>query len=252
MCNKTGIAFAERTLTASIVVGREVVEVGAYDVNGSVRPHAESLAPGSYLGVDITDGPGVDRVLDAQHLIAQLGSDSADIVITTEMLEHVRDWHAVVSNLKGLLRPGGYLLVTTRSAGFPYHAWPYDFWRFELDDFRLIFGDLEILALEADTAAPGVFLFARRPVAYVQRTPGIALRSIVTGRRQARVTDAQIAWFRATSPPRFAVARMRDRLARASRTMHPRRYVRRRIIGPIWSVLPLRTRGRIKRAIGRD
>jgi SAM-dependent methyltransferase len=127
MCNKTGIAFAERTLTPSIVVGRDVIEVGAYDVNGSVRPYVESLAPSSYLGVDIAPGPRVDRVLDARELVGQLGGDSADIVITTEMLEHVRDWHTVVTNLKAVLRPGGYLLVTTRSAGFPYNAWPYDF-----------------------------------------------------------------------------------------------------------------------------
>ena len=231
MCNKTGIAFAERTLAPSIVIGRDVIEVGAYDVNGSVRPYVESLAPSSYLGVDIAPGPRVDRVLDAQELVAQLGGDSADIVITTEMLEHIRDWHTVVTNLKGILRPGGYLLVTTRSAGFPYHEWPGDFWRYEIDDFRLIFDDLEILALETDTDAPGVFLLARRPNAYTQRTPRLALYSMVTRRRQRRVTDAQIAWFRATWHVWFVV--------------------RWRIIDPVWMAIPAATQGHIKRAIGR-
>jgi SAM-dependent methyltransferase len=254
MCNKSGLAFTERTLTAPIVVGRDVIEVGAYDVNGSVRPYVESLAPSSYLGVDIAPGPKVDRVLDAQELVAQLGGNAADIVITTEMLEHVRDWHAVVTNLKGVLRPGGYMLVTTRSAGFPYHAWPYDFWRYELDDFRLIFEDLEILALESDTEAPGVFLFAKRPNAYAQRTPGLALYSIVTGRRQRRVTDAQLAWFRATSQIRSAPASVRARVRRAStaiRRLRFRRSVRRRIIGPVWMTIPATIRGHIKRTIRR-
>jgi SAM-dependent methyltransferase len=254
MCNTTGIAFAERMLTASIVIGRDVIEVGAYDVNGSVRPYVESLAPGSYLGVDITAGPRVDRILDAQELVSQLGGESADIVITTEMLEHVRDWHAVVTNLKGVLRPGGYLLVTTRSAGFPYHAWPYDFWRYEPEDFRLIFDDLEILALESDTDAPGVFLFARRPDTYSQRTPSLALESIVTGRRQRRVTDAQIAWFRVTSQARSAATRARGQVGQASMAtwrLQYRRYVQRRIVRPIWMAIPASIRGRIKRAIGR-
>ena len=100
-------------MTASMVEGRDVVEVGAYDVNGSVRPHIESLGPASYLGLDIEEGPGVDRVLDARDLLAELGRGSADVVISTEMIEHVRDWPVVVRNLKGLLRPGGHLLVTT-------------------------------------------------------------------------------------------------------------------------------------------
>ena len=259
MCNKTGMAFAERVMTASMVQGRDVVEVGAYDVNGSVRPHIESLGPASYLGLDIEEGPGVDRVLDARDLLSELGRESADVVISTEMIEHVRDWPVVVGNLKGLLRPGGHLLVTTRSAGFPYHAWPYDFWRYELDDFRRIFADLEILALESDAASPGVFLFARRPEPYVEATPALALRSIVTGRRQVEITDAEIAEFRPPAPSpippsRSTRAGIRDRLgpmSRAIRRLHLGRTVRRRIIGPVWMALPVAARHRVKRVFGR-
>ena len=265
MCNRTGIAFAERSLTAAIVSGSDVLEVGSYDVNGSVRPHVESLGPRSYLGVDIMAGPRVDRVLDVKDLVAQLGAESADIVISTEMIEHVRDWRTAVTNLKSLLRPGAYLLITTRSAGFPYHAWPYDFWRYELDDFRKVFGDLDILSLESDTASPGVFLLARRPEVYSPQTPELALRSIVTGRRQTRVTDAQIRWFKATAPARFAVASIRRRLIGARRSLARtwgrtwdglkrvpwRRHLRNRVIRPTWTLLPLGTRVLIKRALGR-
>jgi hypothetical protein len=170
------------------------------------------------------------------------------------MLEHVRDWHEAVVNLKGLLRPGGHLLITTRSAGFPYHAWPYDFWRYELDDFRRIFADMDILTLESDSASPGVFMFARRPDPYRGHTPELALLSIVTGRHQLQVTDGQINWFRATSRPRFAAAQVRNRLAQAWRAMRRvrlRRNVRQRIIGPTWMLIPETTRRRLKRAIGR-
>jgi SAM-dependent methyltransferase len=118
MCNEAVIAFAERCLSAENVAGRAVLEVGSYDVNGSVRPLVEGMGPASYVGVDITPGPRVDKVLNASELIEHLGRETADVVITTEMLEHVRDWRTVVSNLKGVLRPGGLLLVTTRSAGF--------------------------------------------------------------------------------------------------------------------------------------
>ena len=254
MCNKTGMRFAQGVLTATIVGGRDVIEVGAYDVNGSVRPHVESLEPASYLGVDITDGPRVDRVLDARDLVAALGAGSADVVISTEMLEHVRDWRIVVANLKGLLRPGGHLLITTRSLGFPYHAWPYDFWRFELDDFSRIFADLEILSLEPDAAAPGVFLFARRPDDYSETTPEVALFSIVTGRRQRGVTDEEIASFMATLPPPSAIPVARRGSTRGPLVAGSRRLgrtVRRRVIRPVWMRLPETMRRRIKWAAGR-
>jgi len=247
MCNATGIAFGQRVLTADIVVGRDILEVGAYDVNGSVRPHVESLGPRSYVGVDISAGPRVDRVLDARNLVAELGRESADVVITTEMVEHVRDWPTVVSNLKGVLRPGGHLVLTTRSAGFAYHGWPHDFWRYEVDDMRRIFGDLEILALEPDPdpKSPGVFVFARRPDTYVERTPPLALLSIITLRRQRRVTDAEIAWFKAMTIVRRLLAAVRAGWRKAHRA------ARRRIVRPVWAALPVPVRRRIKATLGR-
>ena len=108
-------------------------------------------------------GPGVDEVVAAEGLIARYGRESFDVVITTEMVEHTRDWPTVMSNLKGILRPGGLLLLTTRSKGFKYHAYPYDFWRYEPADLRAIFSDLEIITIEQDTDAPGVFMLASRP-----------------------------------------------------------------------------------------
>jgi SAM-dependent methyltransferase len=240
MCNASGIAFGERVLTLEVVAGRDVLEVGAYDVNGSLRPHVESLGPGSYIGVDIAPGPRVDRVLDARELIATFGREAFDLVLSTEMVEHVRDWRAVISNMKGVLRPGGHLLITTRSAGFPYHGWPHDYWRYEPEDMRRIFADLEILAIEPDPKAPGVFVFARRPETFTESTPDVALLSIVTGRRQRHVTDAQIAWYRATSRIRspFAIPRARARFYR-------------RVVHPIWLALPGGVRSGIKRALGR-
>jgi SAM-dependent methyltransferase len=254
MCNATGIAFGERMLTPENVAGRDVLEVGAFDVNGSVRPHAESLGPRTYLGVDITPGPRVDRVMDARQLVGTFGRESFDVVITTEMVEHVRDWQTVVSNLKGVLRPGGHLLVTTRSAGFPYHGWPYDFWRYEPEDMRRIFSDLELLAVESDTASPGIFVFARRPEQFVEDTPKLALRSIVTGRRQRRVTDAEIAWFRAMSVVRAVVDSAQRRWSRiwpAVRRTQWRARFQRHVVGPVWRAMPIRVRSGVKRALGR-
>jgi SAM-dependent methyltransferase len=195
----------------------------------------------------------VDRVLDARQLVETFGPMAFDIVITTEMVEHVRDWPQVISNLKGVLRPGGHLLVTTRSKGFPYHGWPYDFWRYEADDMRQIFGDLELIAVEADTASPGIFVFARRPESFQEETPDLALYSIVTGRRQRRVTDAQIVWYRVTSALHLSVAEIGRRWDvgwRRLRGVRPMASFR-RVIGSVWRALPARVRSDIKAVLRR-
>jgi SAM-dependent methyltransferase len=226
MCSPSCIAFGQRSLRPPLVAGREVLEVGAFDVNGSLRRWVESLRPARYLGVDLTAGPGVDELVDATDLVTRFGRESFDLVITTEMVEHTRDWRTVVSNLKGVLRPGGHLLMTTRSPGFHYHAWPYDFWRYEPADMREIFRDLDILTVEPDPASPGVFVLARRPESFVERTPDLALLSMVTGRREHDITDRQIRLFMA-----------RRRLRRAT--------------NGVWRRLPFVVRASVKRAVGR-
>ena len=100
MCNAQCIDFVASVLTAGDVAGRDVLEVGALDVNGTVRPVVEALGPASYIGVDLEHGPGVDEVLPAEDLLDRFGPGAFDVVISTELLEHVRDWRLVVRNLK--------------------------------------------------------------------------------------------------------------------------------------------------------
>lgn len=156
--------FVERMLTAADVAGKRVLEVGSYDVNGSARPYIESLCPAEYLGVDASSGPRVDRVVDCVHLVDEVGSDW-DIVVSTEMLEHVRDWQACVTQLTAAVAPDGLLLVTTRSPGFQYHPYPEDHWRYTTEVMSQILDalNLDCLKLEDDSQAPGVFVLASKP-----------------------------------------------------------------------------------------
>jgi predicted SAM-dependent methyltransferase len=113
--------------------GKIVLEVGSKFVNGSVRPLIERFCnPKEYIGVDLEPGKYVDLVLPAEGLTNCFGPESFDVVISTEVLEHVYDWRVVINNMKVVLKRGGYIYLTTRSYGFPYHAYPYDFWRYEL------------------------------------------------------------------------------------------------------------------------
>ena len=204
MCHVSCVLFVGSHLTPRDVKGKSVLEVGSYDVNGGVRSLLNNWEPGEYIGVDIDEGPGVDIVCDASHLVNRFGKNRFDIVLSTEMLEHVPDWRAVVSNIKNVCKPGGLIVLTTRSYGFKYHGHPNDHWRYEVDDFKEIFSDLEILVLNSDFQHPGVFLKARKPEDLSEKNLNdIELYNIVLGRKSPAASDGD---FRSWNFLRLSVA----------------------------------------------
>ena len=193
MCNAACIEFGRTHLTRDEVLNKKVIEVGSLDLNGSLRTDVENLGAASYLGVDVVRGPGVDEICDINELHSRYGAESFDVVLSTEVLEHVRNWHHAVSNLKRILRPNGILLLTTRSQGFPYHGYPHDFWRYEVDDIRTILSDLSIEAIRTDPLSRGVFVKARKIAGFSERNlDTVDLYSIVTHRRCREVTEFEI------------------------------------------------------------
>ncbi|MEM0057157.1 MAG: class I SAM-dependent methyltransferase [Candidatus Geothermarchaeota archaeon] len=89
---------------------KRVLEVGSKYVNGSVRPLIERfMQPKEYIGIDIEPGRYVDVVLSVEKLVEYFGSKSFDVIISTETLEHVKDWRKVIINMKNVLKPRGYI-----------------------------------------------------------------------------------------------------------------------------------------------
>ncbi len=189
MCRSCCIDFGQANLSEAEIRDKSVLEVGSLDVNGSLRPIVKALHPRSYVGVDIQKGSGVDELCRAECLVKRFGRDIFDLVIATEMLEHARDWRAVISNLKRVLRPDGVLLITTVSRNYPYHGFPFDFWRYELSDIRTILSDLTIEVLEEDEQALGVFVKARKPRDFGENNlVDQQLYSIIRKRHMDRIT----------------------------------------------------------------
>jgi len=220
MCTKACLDFVRANLQAAEVKGRSVIEVGSRDVNGSVGPVVRQFQPASYMGVDAIDGPGVDEICDASELVERFGPERFDVLISTEMLEHVRDWRTVVGQFKRVMKRDGILLITTRSQGFPYHEFPHDFWRYECSDIRTLFSDFKIEKLEKDQASPGVLFKARKPADFRENDmSGHELYSVIVNARVAIVTDSDLARFyrrrkrrRVLQTPERAFRRIRTRL----------------------------------------
>ena len=189
MCSTWDIEIVSRALAPEEVAGATILEVGSRDVNGSVRPELARRRPAKYVGVDLFPGPGVDVLCPAEGLVERFGEAAFDVVISTELIEHVRDWRVVISNLKRVVKPGGLLLVTTRSYGVDFHRHPFDYWRYERADFEVIFGDFTIEHLALDPVDPGVFVRARKPMTFAERDLSeVRLYSILRQRRRREAT----------------------------------------------------------------
>lgn len=88
---------------------------------------------------DIAPGPGVTIVGDIQRC-PQIPDDTYDVIVCTQVLEHVPNPFLAAAELCRVLRPGGLLLLTVPAA-YPYHSSPNDYWRYSRDSLRLLFGE---------------------------------------------------------------------------------------------------------------
>lgn len=94
-----------------------VLEVGSYDVNGSVRTIINSA---EYVGVDLTPGPGVDVVGYGHELAYPDGA--FDVTISGECFEHDPHWRDTFSNMVRMTRPGGLVVFSCASRGRLEHG----------------------------------------------------------------------------------------------------------------------------------
>jgi SAM-dependent methyltransferase len=107
----------------------------AIDIQGDVFDYGCGCAPyrslfshcKRYLTADVAGGPAVDRVLDDKGM-TQEPDGSCDVVLSTQVLEHIEEPELYLRESHRLLRPGGELILTTHGM-FEEHGCPYDFQR---------------------------------------------------------------------------------------------------------------------------
>jgi len=191
--NKACMDFVLKSLSDEQIDSLRILEVGAYDHNGTVRPAFKDHSPVEYIGIDIQEGPGVDEVCSVYELTQRFGEGYFDLVINTELLEHVADWKTAINQMKAVTKTGGVMIITTRSYGFAYHGYPYDFWRYSYEDMKTIFSDFDLINLEKDPIEPGVFIKARKTSRENTDLSNINLFCILTGTRKEKITNDELA-----------------------------------------------------------
>lgn len=109
--------------------GARILEIGALDVNGSLRKFAPEDS--EYVGVDMVDGRGVDIVIDPDKPLP-FDAQSFDLAIASSVFEHDPAFWMTFLDLGRVLRDGGYLYINAPSNG-KVHRYPEDHWRFYPD-----------------------------------------------------------------------------------------------------------------------
>jgi hypothetical protein len=98
------------------------------------------------LGIDMTHGPGVDRVLNLEEpLPPDLGKfDHIDCI---SVLEHSKHPWLLAANLERLMAVDGTIFVQVPFV-WRVHAYPADFWRFTEEAVRVLLPAIKWAALQ--------------------------------------------------------------------------------------------------------
>jgi SAM-dependent methyltransferase len=109
--------------------GRSIVDIGAQDVNGSLR----SVAPPGckYTGVDFAVGKGVDVVITDPYSLP-FEENSFDVCVSSSCFEHSEFFWLLFNEIIRILKPNGVLYINVPSNG-GVHRFPVDCWRFYPD-----------------------------------------------------------------------------------------------------------------------
>jgi SAM-dependent methyltransferase len=133
-----------------------VLEVGARNVNGSVRP---LFPPRGYLGLDMAAGPGVDKVMD----ILAAGNEFDNrfsTVVCCETLEHIKEPWRAVEIMARALKVGG-LFVGSWCFAFPLHdaeldkGQSGDYWRTTPSGFEYLLRSVGLVSVIIKTEGCG-------------------------------------------------------------------------------------------------
>jgi SAM-dependent methyltransferase len=126
-----------------------ILEVGSFRAEGQEElADIRGMFPGKkFVGVDMRQGLGVDRIENAHSL--KIPSNSVGSVICIDTLEHVESIDRAMSEMYRVLQPGGIVVIVS-VMNFPIHDYPSDYWRFTPECFKKILKGFDNVVVEFD------------------------------------------------------------------------------------------------------
>jgi SAM-dependent methyltransferase len=180
--------------------GKRVLDVGC-----GLKPYYPFFSGAtSYVGVDVVENPHADLHGAVESLPVEDGS--FDVVLCTQVLEHVDDPAVAVRELHRVTAPGGRVLASTHGV-MVYHPNPSDHWRWTHTGLEKLFqsnAEWERVDVRpgAGTSAALAMLTARYVHLLAKRAGlGVAARPLIAVLNSlAGIIDARVAGLRAPQP----------------------------------------------------
>lgn len=115
-------SLAAAVADAALKEGSTVLDYGC-----ASRPYRDLMGPARYVGADLPGNPQADIHIRPDGTLP-VDDASIDMVLSTQVLEHLPDPAAYLRECRRVLKPGGQLLLTTHGLWI-YHKDPVDYWR---------------------------------------------------------------------------------------------------------------------------
>ena len=119
----------------TLPISEPIYEFGALQVPGQedfadLRP---LFAGKEYVGCDMREGPGVDRILNLHK--RDLPPETAGTILMLDTFEHVEFVRKAVEETYRILKPDGVLVISS-VMNRSIHGYPHDYWRFTPEAFK--------------------------------------------------------------------------------------------------------------------
>lgn len=149
--------IAKKALYQNLRQCRHFAKGKLLDIGCGNKPYYQLFAPRvkEYVGLDFKKTAG-ERIGHADIIGSALDLPFADnffdTVLSTEVLEHVPSPEQMIKEIHRVLRPGGYVILTT-PLFWPLHEKPFDYFRYTPYGLRYLFGGngLKVMRIDKTT-----------------------------------------------------------------------------------------------------
>ena len=131
----------------------DILDVGSLDSKGNYNySDIFNEEKWSYTGLDYVGGNNVDIVVTDIYNWFEVEDNSYDVIISGQLFEHLEFFWLTMSEIKRVLKPGGYVCIIAPSSGHKHGGNVPNCYRFHEDGLKAManYVDLEVLHTSVD------------------------------------------------------------------------------------------------------
>jgi SAM-dependent methyltransferase len=142
-------------------------------------PYRSLFPNATYHRADYVAMAGIDFLVHPSGHVPEAPAETYDLVLSTQVLEHVGDPKIYLAEALRLLKPGGTLLLTTHGT-YPDHGCPHDYWRWTSDGLHLELtrAGFQVRQIHRLTCGVRAVLFWLGQISFLPIEPGLSLKKL--------------------------------------------------------------------------